>query len=884
VDEPQVGGAERWPLVGRDEELAAVRGALADGARLVVLAGPAGVGKSRLAHEALAGLDIPVVRVLASRSAASIPLGALAPLLPALGERDARPRDLVLRAAEGLRSAQPGDQLLVVVDDAHALDDLSAQVLLEASHAPDIALVVTARDGEPLPPALVEAVSQLDATHIALAPLDRASTGALLERVLGGPADGAAQREIWERSRGNALYLRELVLGAVEHDILVQEGGLWRLAERLAPTPRLAELVEARLSDLSPAERHVMEVVAFGEPIPLTLVQSLGQADALATVEKRMLIIRDPDDEGDRPRLRLAHPLYGEILRASMPSIRALRLNRVLADAGVDALDPVDAADGVDALRLAVWRLDGGGEGDPKLLTRGAVQAHVAHDDVLAERLARAALRAGAGVDAGLLLAASLVEQGRHAEAHELFASLADRDLTDLERVVMAKRWAETLIWGLGRWDDAEEVLQTSMDAVADNPERRNELLARRVMFHQQAATRETFQDDLAPILTGAEGRAFCEAAVTAGFDLAAKGSTAAAEALCRRAFEVQFAMDDQFGLLHPGAHLSALALALTEAGRLDEAESVARDMGYDVALALHLSYGQAWMALMLGRVALDRGHPETACRWFQESALVFGEIGQTGPRYWALAGYALAISLVGDADEAERALAELDLAPSSMAVYRLEGERARAWVQARKGELTEARERLAKEAEWAEGVATALAARAWHDVARLGGGKEAADSLDRIALCTDGAFIPARALHARGLADNDPKALEEAGCRFAGMGANMLAAEAYRSAAEASRRTGLRAAATASERRADELLEACEASSTTPLRLTANAARLTRREQEVAGLAVEGKSNQEIADQLDVSIRTVENHLQRAYEKFGIAGRDALADAIAAG
>jgi DNA-binding CsgD family transcriptional regulator len=49
-----------------------------------------------------------------------------------------------------------------------------------------------------------------------------------------------------------------------------------------------------------------------------------------------------------------------------------------------------------------------------------------------------------------------------------------------------------------------------------------------------------------------------------------------------------------------------------------------------------------------------------------------------------------------------------------------------------------------------------------------------------------------------------------------------------------------------------------------------------------VATLASQGLSSREIADALFVSPRTVENHLQRAYEKLGVRGRSELADALA--
>src|SRR4051812_49973222 len=78
-----------WPLVGRDEELALAREALADGsAGGVVIAGAAGVGKTRLAAELAASAGV-VEWGRATRSAAAIPPGAVAALLPA-GRRGAR--------------------------------------------------------------------------------------------------------------------------------------------------------------------------------------------------------------------------------------------------------------------------------------------------------------------------------------------------------------------------------------------------------------------------------------------------------------------------------------------------------------------------------------------------------------------------------------------------------------------------------------------------------------------------------------------------------------------------------------------------------------------------------------------------------------------------
>ena len=61
-----------------------------------------------------------------------------------------------------------------------------------------------------------------------------------------------------------------------------------------------------------------------------------------------------------------------------------------------------------------------------------------------------------------------------------------------------------------------------------------------------------------------------------------------------------------------------------------------------------------------------------------------------------------------------------------------------------------------------------------------------------------------------------------------------------------------------------------------------AGAALLTPREREIAKLAARGRTSKDVAGDLVLSVRTVDNHLANVYAKLGIPGRAELGGALA--
>ncbi|WP_426571582.1 LuxR C-terminal-related transcriptional regulator [Aquihabitans sp. McL0605] len=863
-----------WPLARRAPELDAFTTALIDpGTNVVVLYGPAGVGKSRLADACLDAAEAQgrlTARVMASKAAALMPLGALAPVLPHDLSSTATARELFERTRAEFTAMGGDGRLVLLVDDAHLLDTSSAVLLTQLIEAGAVFVVATIRDGEAVPDAVAGWWRSQRAVRMDLKDLDRPATAEVLRGALGGEVGADTVRRLHLASGGNPLLLRELVLQALDADRLRDDSGTWRIAGAIPPSRRLTELFTARLTGLPDASRHVLEQLALCAPLRPAELTGEATAHDLEALEEAGLIRVLLDDH--RQHLVLAHPLYGEALRADLPVLR----RRAILLAAADRVEELGARRREDARRVATWRLDAGGTPDADLLLQATRVARYAHDFAEVERLGAVLDASSPSAEASVLLGEAHYEMGHFDAAEAVLAAPVPRD-TPIDLLIQrATLRTKNCQWGLCDWEGAMQVVADALEQVGI--EHGADLVAEKGSVLLFSGLPQAALDVLATI-DARVPRTQVLVAIIEGPALAAVGRTAEAVDVSAQGFAVHSAMPEPLALAHPGTHIVNQTFSLVEAGRLDEAEELAT-FGYEVAVGDSVPIAQIWFALVLAKAAGCRGRMDEAFRWYQEGASTARLHGFRGPLSGALAGQAMADAMLGRAAEAAAAIDEYQTLPR-FPFFGHDHAIGVAWSAWANGEPARAREILLAEADAAVvGSNATSAAWLWHDAARLGA-RGLAPRLVELAGRSDSRLIAARAAHVAALDADDAAALAAVSDEFEAFGALLLAAEAASAASDAHRRQGQPRPGAALANRAALLMERCPGVRSPAIAPTEATVPLTTREREIASLAGDGLSSQEIADRLYLSIRTVDNHLQKAYAKLGVNKRDQLAAAM---
>jgi DNA-binding NarL/FixJ family response regulator len=862
-----VAGADDWPLIGRGRELAALTAACRDaGRRGAVLVGDAGVGKSRLARETLAAAQADgfhAIWIQASRSAASVPLGALHELVP----DSARSDDVVAlmrRCAERLREGAGGRRVVLGVDDAQLLDPVSATVVLHLASTGAAFVLATVRSGEACPDAIVALWKDQAAPRVELTELGDDDALALIEAILGDPVELAAAQWLIDASRGNALYLRELARGAVESGALRRAQGLWTLVGRPQANAPLIELVSARLVDLDASERAAVELLALGEPLSAREILGLVSNDAVLSGEASGLLVEGHDG------VRLAHPLYGEAVRASLPPLRA----RVLRMRLVDVFEARRPFGPDEALRVARLRLDAGAALPGELTLEAARAANRAGDPELGGQLAELALADGGGLAAAMVLAQAQQHRARPADAEATLAAAEELAPGHAAVTAYARQRLGLLFWELRAPAEVTALLERMADWSDDEFWRG---FVRRLSVSYGGMVEGLGDIDAARRMAGDEGLAEEPRRLGAimhrlGLVISGDGDVAADSAFA----------DLPTLPLRTGTDVAALAALVFVAietgqrwGELDDyLGRVVRD-----AVRHRMRDAAGVAACGMARLHLVRGRYRDAARWLAEAEIQLLRHDPFGTMVLVRCTAVGIACFTGDFDGTLAAHERLEAwiaQRSPIAAQRVAVARAAAWAKWVRSPAA-AGQGLLDDADVFSGGLPGLAPALAYDALRSGHPGAPAVLASLAERCRS-RIVGAFAAHAAARAAHDGAALLLAADEMAAIGALRYAVETSSEAASVFVGQGRNDSARRAAARSREL-HAPHQGASLPIidGLDATAVELTPRQAQLVELARQGLSNAEIADRLVISIRTVETHLYRGMQKLGVSDRHDL-------
>ena len=870
-------GREDWSLVGRDDLVATVIRHLADPAcDGVLLVGAAGVGTTRLldeVHARLTGQRRLVNRVVGSQALHAVPYGALSHAIPGdlrSGDGPLDPLELFerLRAVIGLpRTA--AHRFVTCVDDVRWLDDASTGLLSQLIAAKLATVVATVHDDDVLPEGLGTLERSFGIRRVVVPPLSRDQTLAVIDQALAGPVDGTTALALAGACRGVPLYLAEILDGSIATGALTTVLGTWTMRGVPTVTPRLGRLFDQQVGRLDQRGRDLLELIAFAEPVALDALDSAGLVHQAVDLEDAGLL---RVDAGEADLVRVTLPLLATYVRTRTSPLR----RRALLPRAIDLVAAHPAAD--DVVRLALWRLECGREVTVAELDAAAARARAANDFEATEELATAAVQREPTITTLLLQAEALHDLCRFEAADEAMqraeALVAD-DLAVIRLHIVRHR---LLLWGRHDGRGSEATLRAAIARLHEPllKDLARSAIANTMVFSGRPGGVREVRAELET------GHPLVHAAMLFPEAIAAvyQGRVEHAVALAREGVATRTAFPADAPIGHPALSGLALAVVLIEAGSFEEADAVLAAT-YTEAVEQRIPQLHTWLALSRGRCALFQGRVGDARRWFTEARSVAEHSRFSMGERIALTGLLVCAGHVRDAETArlvERALTALAEDHGLLWPERMLG---LAWGAVAAGRPDAVAMLLAGADEALLRGERLLEVELLYEAARVGDPSLVAARMADAMAGVDGPLLTARALWVRAAAAKDAAGLAQAEKRFANLGAWVAAAEAAADLARVHHAAGRTRDAQGAANRSAQYLAGLTTVITPRLGRAPSPADLTPREHEIARLAAAGHASKQIAQRLGLSVRTVSNHLQNAYLKLGISGREDLADAL---
>jgi DNA-binding CsgD family transcriptional regulator len=924
------------PLRERERELAAVEDVLGrtgrGGSGLVLVEGPAGIGKSRLVEELAARAEPAGVRVLVARAAhleREFAFGVVRQLFePVLADSGERERLLAGAAAsagpvfDGFPSPEAGRgdasfaalhglywlavnlaedaPLLLAVDDVHWCDRPSLRYLgfvARRLSGSGIVLALSLRTGDPgTDPVLVgELATSPEAVRITPRPLGAAGVAGLIADRLHSEPDDAFTEACADATGGNPLLLGQLLTSLADEDVRPVAGevaAVHRIGPRAISRTVLVRL--HRLGDHAVAVAQALAVLGGAEQRVVAALAGVSEeeAAAAATALARAEIWRS------QPPAAFVHPLVRDAVYHDIPFaervLRHARAATLLAERSAPA-EQIATHLLAAPRRVDPWVVD--------VLTDAAAAARAKGAADTAVSLLTRALEEPPPPDrrAELLLELGLAEtltSGPAAADHlrEAWESLHD----PRRRAYAAAILARTLFFTAPARDAAAVARRAVAEIPPELVDERQALQATELAAARYGMGGEPSAEDLAAVRIEGDGPGAKMLAAMVSFDLASTGSDAErCAALAREALAGDVLINADPGLFPVPA---LMVLTVVDADEAVAGWEKLRALAHRRGSLLGILSVNLWSGITL----LWRGELRDAQERLEAAHERFADWGRTRSREtYGTAFLAAARLRRGDLEGARAVLAGgqehddgsdgfAELVRSRAELLLAEGHLAEAVEQTRRLEAQDARIPLFPGwMPWRSLRALALA--------RLGQTADAvAVAAEEVAVARrfGAPGVVGRSLRVLGMVEsgNGIAHLEEA----VGL-LERSSARAELAAALAALGTALRLARRPSEareplRRALDLADRCGADGLVrqvraELYATGSRPRttelsgphsLTASERRVAELAADGRSNKEIAQTLFITLKTVEMHLSSSYRKLGIRSRRELGPALA--
>jgi tetratricopeptide (TPR) repeat protein len=675
---------DRLPLIGRDSGIRQIESwyaALSQGTRLVVIAGEAGIGKSRLAEEFLDSLASTRAICLRARSysgeesfayrpwvealregfrqtedglaqLAEVWLSEAARLLPELNERfPDLPRLEQIEGPSGqdrfLESLRRVTALLVAgkspglifLDDLHWADEASIEYLTylirRGSEQPLLVLAGWRTEGLADEQRLQALVAQLPADSAGIIQLERFSEPELagLVRRL-GIESATVQRRLYTETEGLPLFVVEYLL-ALEADSSPDEWGL--------PAP-IRQVLSSRLTQISGASQQLLSTAAVigrsFEYETLRFASGRSAEETVAGLEELLSAGLVREYREDQPPLGPSYDFVHEKLRAVALEDTTQARQRLLHGRVAQALIRLRGSRQQGGLTGRIARhLEQSGEESSAaqffLQAGDHARSVYANDQALANY--RSALALG-NPDPGHLheamgdlhtLAGDYEEAVQEYEAAAAFAE-ADRT-ANIEHKIggVYHRW--------GRYERAQTHLKAAAEAIDDRAWRARVYAGWSLNAHRQGRSPEAarlIRRAVRDAEVAEDLGALAQCKNIMGILARSNGDLEQAQQHLQGSLEHAEALKDQGGR---AAALNNLALVLAEADQLERAVGLERE-ALEISRALGDRHREAALHSNLADLLHQAGDEKAARDHLTQSAAIFADVGgEFEPEIWKL-------------------------------------------------------------------------------------------------------------------------------------------------------------------------------------------------------------------------------------------------------